>query len=330
MNRNTRARLLAVLADGQFHSGQELADLIGISRTAIWKHIRGLQQRGLDIFAVSGRGYRLARVLDLLDADRIRARLDERIAAQLRDITIEIEMPSTNQYLLEQLPASQTHGQVCLAEYQSAGQGRHGNRWLSPLAAGLYLSIGWRVAGMAEPMTGLSLAAGVAAVRALGQVGIEDIQLKWPNDLIAGGRKLGGILLQVRGEITASCLWVLGIGINVSLPAALKASIDQPVTDLHAISTTVPSRSDLAAALINELTHCLATYPQTGFRPYVSDWQRRDCMSGRQVTLSSGNRVIQGQMIGVDNAGALLLSVNGAVHRYASGELSLRSNETAA
>ena len=324
MNRNTRSRLLAVLADGQFHSGQDLADHLGISRTAVWKHVHSLQQRGLDIFGVSGRGYRLAAALDLLDAVRIRSRLDADIAAELRDIIIELELASTNQYLLEELPACQAHGRVCLAEYQSAGQGRHGNKWLSPMAAGLYMSLGWRVEGMAEPMTGLSLAAGVAAVRALGRCGIHDIYLKWPNDLVAGGRKLGGILLQVRGEITGACLWVLGIGINIRLPEAMKADIDQPVTDLQALTGHVPARSDLAAALINELTICLADYPQTGFKPYVSAWQRYDCMSGCQVTLSSGQDVIHGQMIGVDSAGALLMSVDGAVRRYASGELSLR------
>lgn len=325
MSRNTRARLLGVLADGQFHSGQDLAGELGISRTAVWKHIQGLQARGLDIFAVSGRGYRLAAPLDLLDAGRIRARLDAGIAPLVRDIIIELEMTSTNQYLLEQRPAKEAHGQVCLAEYQSAGQGRHGNSWLSPLAAGLYLSIGWRAEGMAEPLTGLSLAAGVAAVRALARLGIDGVQLKWPNDLVTRDGKLGGILLQVRGEITGSCLWVLGIGINVNLPQALRLRIDQPATDLNVLSATVPARSDLAAALINELMACLSGYPQTGFKPYVRDWQRYDCMSGRQVTLSSGNRVVHGQMLGVDSAGALLMAIDGAVQRYASGELTLRS-----
>ncbi len=324
MSRHTRARLLTTLADGHFHSGQDLARQAGVSRTAVWKHIRGLRQRGLDIFAVSGRGYRLAEPLDLLDGERIRQRLTADTASRVSAITVEMEMDSTNQYLLEQLPAGQAHGQVCLAEYQSAGQGRHGNNWLSPLAAGLYLSIGWRAEGMAEPLTGLSLAAGVAAVRALAGCGIAGIGLKWPNDLVCQGHKLGGILLQVRGEITGTCLWVLGIGINVRLPADLKSRVDQPVTDLESLSPAMPSRSDLAAALINELIGCLADYPCTGFRPYIHDWQRHDCMSGRQVTLSTGSRTIRGQMLGVDNAGALLLSIDGVVQRYASGELSLR------
>ncbi|MDZ7735540.1 MAG: biotin--[acetyl-CoA-carboxylase] ligase [Gammaproteobacteria bacterium] len=222
-------------------------------------------------------------------------------------------------------PPAQTHGQVRLAEYQSAGQGRHGNSWLSPLAGGLYLSIGWRADGMAEPLTGLSLAAGVAAVRALASCGIDGVRLKWPNDLVAANGKLGGILLQVRGEITGACLWVLGIGINVRLPATMKDAIEQPVTDLASLTGAVPARSELAAALINELVRCLAGYPLTGFRPYVNDWQRYDCMSGRRVTLSAGSRVIHGRMLGVDSGGALLMSIDGAVQRYASGELSLRA-----
>ena len=326
MSRDTRARLLATLADGHFHSGQDLADRAGVSRTAIWKHMRALEQRGLDIFAVTGRGYRLAEPLDLLEVDRIREHLTVAARQQVSAVTVAMEMASTNQYLLEQLPADQAHGHICLAEYQSAGQGRHGNRWQSPLAAGLYLSVGWRAEGMAEPLTGLSLAAGVAAVRALKACGITDVGLKWPNDLVSQGRKLGGILLQVRGEITGSCLWVLGIGINVRLPAAARESgYNQPVTDLQSLAPTLPARSELAAALINELIACLSAYPQTGFKPYIRDWQRYDCMSGREVTLSTGRESVRGQMIGVDNAGALLLAIDGGIRRYASGELSLRA-----
>lgn len=325
MSRTTRARLLAVIADGHFHSGQSLAEQAGITRTAVWKHIRSLRDRGLDIFAVTGRGYRLAEPLDLLDEEAISARLEREVAARVRGITIALEIPSTNQYLLDQVPADQAPGRVCLAEYQSAGRGRHGNKWLSPLGAGLYLSIGWRVDGMAEPLTGLSLAAGVAAVRALQKCGIDGVTLKWPNDLVWQGRKLGGILLEVRGEITGSCLWVLGIGLNVRLPDKLRAGIDQPVIDLAGLSAELPARSALAAAMINELVRCLGEYPRTGFRPYISDWQRFDCMSGRRVTLLTGRQTIQGQMIGVDKGGALLLSVDGAIQRYASGELSLRA-----
>lgn len=328
MSHATRARLLDILADGQFHSGQTLADQAGISRTAVWKHVRSLKKRGLDVFAVSGRGYRLAEPLDLLDGKRIAAGLDKQASARVSNLTISHEIVSTNQFLLESVASNAAHGHVCLAEYQSAGQGRHGNHWYSPIAAGLYLSIGWRVDGMAEPLTGLSLAAGVAAVRALASCGIEGVGLKWPNDLISDGRKLGGILLQVRGEITGPCLWVLGIGINVRLPAAATISIDQPVVDLSALLGTrqsLVSRSDVAAKLINHLVACLHDYPRTGFKPYIQDWQRYDCMSGRRVTLTTANRNIRGRMLGVDNAGALLLSIDGQVQRYASGELSLRA-----
>lgn len=325
MSQQTRALLLGLLADGCFHSGQELAAVTAVSRTAVWKHVRALRRRGLDIFAVSGRGYRLARPLDLLDEEAIAARLNKRIAAQIQALRVHLELASTNQYLLEQLPPDAAGGYVCLAEYQSAGRGRHGNRWLSPLGAGLYLSIGWRVDGMPEPLTGLSLAAGVAAVRALNACQVRDVKLKWPNDLVSAGRKLGGILLQVKGEITGPCLWVLGIGLNVSLPGWPDDAFDQPVIDVARLTTSVPSRNQLAAALINELAGCLAAYPDTGFKPYLNDWQNYDCMSGRQVRLSIGQRSISGQMLGVDSAGALLLSVNGAVQRYASGELSLRA-----
>ncbi len=328
MTNATRARLLGVLADGHFHSGQTLADEAGISRTAVWKHVRSLRQRGLDVFAVSGHGYRLAEPLDLLDSQAIIAGLDERASGHVSNVTVSHEIDSTNRFLLDITPADSAHGHVCLAEYQSAGRGRHGQQWRSPIAAGLYLSIGWRVDGMAEPLTGLSLAAGVAATRALATCGVHGVELKWPNDLISAGRKLGGILLQVRGEITGPCLWVLGIGINVRLPTAVIEDIDQPVIDLAHLAgsaAALPSRSRLAAALINELIACLQDYPRTGFKPYSGDWQRHDAMSGRRVTLTTGNRQISGQMVGVDISGALLLAIDGQVQRFAAGELSLRA-----
>lgn len=327
MTQPMRARLLSALADGRFHSGQRLAEHAGISRTAVWKHIRGLKRRGLDIFAVSGRGYRLATPLDLLDADHIMAALDRQTSARVRQLSVLHELASTNQFLLD-MPVDGVHGHVCLAEYQSAGRGRHGNQWCSPIAAGLYLSIGWQVEGMAEPLTGLSLAAGVAALRALERCGVTGVQLKWPNDLVSNGRKLGGILLQVRGEITGSCLWVLGLGINVRLPTTTVDSIGQPVVDLATLAEpqqTLPTRSQLAAALINELITCLHDYPRSGFQPYSGDWQRHDCMTGRQVTLTTGSRNLCGQMLGVDSHGALLLAIRGEVRRFAAGELSLRA-----
>ncbi len=323
MSRDARACLLEILSDGQFHSGQFLADTIGVSRTAVWKHVHALRRRGLDVYAVSGKGYRLAQPLDLLSVDRVRAALTPDVAAEIHAISLPFELPSTNQYLCQLVDARDAHGHVCMTEYQSAGQGRHGNKWHSPLAAGLYLSVGWRSEALPEPLTGLSLAAGVAAVRALDDCGIGGVGLKWPNDLLYDGCKLGGILLQVRGEASGPCLLVLGIGINVHLPPEPAARIRQPVTDLSHIGQP-PPRNQLAAALINRLVHCLTEYPRQGFEPYLSDWRRYDCISGRQVTLSAGNRRVDGRMLGVDADGALLLGTNGNVQRYVSGEISLR------
>lgn len=324
MSRDARARLLEILSDGQFHSGQFLADTIGVSRTAVWKHVHALRRRGLDVYAVSGKGYRLPQPLDLLCADTIRAALKPDVAARIHTLSLPFELPSTNQYLCQLADARDVHGHVCMAEYQSAGQGRRGNKWFSPIAAGLYLSVGWRTEALPEPLTGLSLAAGVAAVRALADCGVIGVGLKWPNDLLYDNRKLGGILLQVRGEATGPCLLVLGIGINVHLPPTSAARLRQPVTDLSQIGQP-PPRNRLAVALINHLVHCLTEYPRRGFEPYLSDWRRHDCMSGQQVTLSAGNRRIEGRMLGVDGDGALLLGADGNVQRYASGEISLRA-----
>lgn len=324
MNHERRARLLAQLADGGFHSGEALAATAGISRTAVWKQIQTLRQRGLDIFSVQGKGYRLARPYECLDAGSIQSALPQR---QYAPIKVFFELASTNQYLLEQ---AVQHGEVCLAEYQSAGRGRHGHGWQSPLGAGLYLSIAWRADGLPEPVTGLSLAAGLAVLRALKSCDVPcngrhgGVGLKWPNDLLCDGRKLGGILLQVRGEVTGPCLLVLGVGINLRLPVQANTKIDQPVTDLAQIIADLPSRNHLAALLIHELSQCLERYPQQGFAGLRSDWHEHDVLRGRQVTLHLGERRIEGEMLGVDADGALLLGQQDQIQRFASGELSVR------
>ncbi|MFC6670889.1 HTH domain-containing protein [Marinobacterium aestuariivivens] len=165
--------LLSVLADGQFHSGQELGAQLKVSRSAIWKQIRKLEDFGIEIYSVKGRGYRLPGGLDLLDADLFQDGLDETVATQLGDVRFELSIPSTNLLAMQQLQQQTGHGHLYVAEQQTAGRGRRGRHWVSPFARNLYFSLVWRFPQGAASLEGLSLAVGLGLSRGLRRLGLE-------------------------------------------------------------------------------------------------------------------------------------------------------------
>lgn len=321
----TFERLLHLLADGEHHSGQELGEQLGISRTAVWKQLQKLEQLGVPFTSHRGRGYCIDGGLDLLDAEAIRGALGERARNALCDLTLLAETDSTNSYLLqgEGLPS----GSVCLAERQRAGRGRRGRQWVSPFAQNIYLSLVWRFEGGAGVLEGLSLAVGVAIARALESLGFIGIALKWPNDLLYEGRKLAGILLEMSGDPAGECQVVVGVGVNVKMPAAV--DIDQPWTDLATIAAAcrqpLPARSALAAALLTELLPLLEDFGRTGFAAWRSAWLEKAAFINEEVELITASSRISGTLLGVDAAGALRLQVGDGEQVFHGGEVSLRS-----
>lgn len=322
-----RFDVLRLLADGEFHSGESLAGELGVSRTAVWKHVRALEPYGVEVRAVPGRGYRLGRAIELLSAARIRERLNPAAGRCLGALDVLTETDSTNQRLLESAPGDpRTPGRACLAEYQRAGRGRHGNRWVAPLGAGLCLSLLWRFAAPPSSLMGLSLAAGVVLARGLEAHGVGGCGLKWPNDLIWDGRKLAGILVEVRGEADGPCSVVIGLGVNVALPAAALGQIDQPCTDVVSIVGHPVSRNGLAATLLNGLCTMLpGCEEQLGLGPFLEAWRDYDVLSGQRVEVrqAHGQRT-EGVAQTVDADGALLVSTAEGPRRFLSGEVSVR------
>jgi len=317
--------LLRILADGYFHSGQRLAEEQGVSRTAIWKNIRQLKSLGLEINAVTGKGYRLAEGIELLDADLIRTSIAPEQRQQLTLLEVLPVVDSTSEYLKRKALTGLSHGLVCTAEYQTQGRGRNGRLWVSPFGAGLYLSLAWEMARPLESLLGLTPACGVALTRALAQLGLNDIQLKWPNDLIADGKKLGGVLVETTGEMGSDhCRMIIGIGINVRYPEDLPAPIDQPWTSLIDGGHRDLSRNRLAGAVITQLFIALAGYQQQGFSAFAHEWQRLDLVKDKRVTLERMDKTITGIAKGVDKDGALLIKTNGRIQRHVTGELNLR------
>jgi BirA family biotin operon repressor/biotin-[acetyl-CoA-carboxylase] ligase len=316
-------RLIQRMADGLFHSGEELGAMLGLTRSGVWKQLKTLEVLGLELFAVPGRGYRLARPLELLERDRIVAQLSNNARATLAELELFQEVDSTNRHLVRRGPSGLRSGSVCLAESQQAGRGRRGRAWVSPYGASLYLSVAWSFACAPRTLSGLSIACGIGVARALESMGIEGIGLKWPNDLLWRQRKLGGILIEIAGEASGPCLAVVGAGINMNMPKQVGAQIDQPWVDIASVADGV-GRNALAAALIEQLFATLFQYETVGIEPFLSHWAPRDVAAGKYVELQLPDRMLSGIARGVDPHGALLLETAEGLQRFSSGEVSLR------
>ena len=314
-------QLLQVLADGHFHSGETLAKAMGVTRAAVWKKVHALEKLGLAVFRVPGRGYRLADPLQLLDAQAIRAALPAATRARLAELTVLDQVGSTNSWLAER-PGDPA---VCFAEFQSAGRGRRGRAWVSPFASNIYMSLGWSFAEWPQGFTALGMVAAIAAVRALNSLGVEGAGIKWPNDLVAGGRKLAGVLVDIQGEPPRATRAIVGVGLNVRMPAVAATEIDQPWMDLATLTEgDPPERNRLAAALIDSLFTALDEFAHAGFAAFSADWQALDLVAGRAVALHSHEQTVTGVAAGVDEQGALLLRTAHGVKRLVSGDVSLR------
>ncbi|MEX2964163.1 bifunctional biotin--[acetyl-CoA-carboxylase] ligase/biotin operon repressor BirA [Microbulbifer sp. TYP-18] len=327
MSRNnplqTLRPVLELLADGEVHSGESLGSALGVSRAAVWKQLQKLEQRGIVLESVKGRGYRLPGGLDLLSPAAIDSYLNPGARALLGGLQVVDQVDSTNARMLELLERQCGHAVVMFAEQQTAGRGRRGRPWVSPFGGGIHFSVGWQFSGGVQLLEGLSLAVGVALTRAMAEFDVPDLRVKWPNDIWWRGRKLAGVLLELSGDLTDSCAVAIGIGLNFRLSPQSAAAIDQPWAELAGIRPGL-DRNRVAAAVLNHLLPLLEQYPGEGFGPYRDAWVQLDQFAGRPVILRSAQREWCGVARGVDASGALLLELDGRLQRFHGGELSLR------
>lgn len=316
-------RILESLAAGEFRSGEALAHALGVSRGSVWHGVRELERAGLEIYRVRGRGYRLRQPLSLLRP----AEVTRGLGGRGRRFAVEVvgTVGSTNTLALERARGNAPSGTLIAAEWQTAGRGRLGRAWHTAVAGALTFSLVWRFAQGAAFVSGLSLAVGVALVRALQKLGVPDVKLKWPNDLTWRGRKLAGILIEMQGDALGPTCAVIGIGVNIRLTQALRRHIDQAATDLESACGRVVDRNAVLAGILTELDSVLEAFERHGFAPLRAEWQRNHAWEGRQVTihLPDGRRE-RGVARGVDDDGALQVAVRGSLRRYHSGEVSLR------
>jgi len=319
-------KTLRLLAGGDFRSGRELAAVLGVSRGAIWYALRGLDQFGIEVHRVRGRGYRLALPLSLLD----RAGVIRELGAHAPRFALEVldSAHSTNTLLMERAAGGAAGGSVIAAEWQMQGRGRRGRVWHSAPGGGLTFSLLWRFQQGAGFLSGLSLAVGLAIVRALAVLGVPDAGLKWPNDVLWRGRKLAGILIEIQGDVLGPSTAVIGVGLNCGMSDALRGRIDQPVADLEEACGAAPERNRVLALLLIELERVLRSFDRDGFAPLREEWQRRHVYQRKlvKILLPDGSAA-GGTAEGVAEDGALLIATQRGPRRFHSGEVSLRTGE---
>ncbi|MBE8598254.1 bifunctional biotin--[acetyl-CoA-carboxylase] ligase/biotin operon repressor BirA [Xenorhabdus sp. BG5] len=309
-------KLIKVLSDGEIHSGQQLGQELGMSRAGINKHIQTIREWGVEVLTLPGKGYRFPAPMNLLDK--------EVIENYLPNDRIEVipVIDSTNQYILEKL-AEFDSGDACVAEYQYAGRGRRGRKWVSAFGRNLYLSMYWRLEQGPAAAIGLSLVVGIAIAEVLNRQGAERVKVKWPNDLYLDDKKLAGILVELTGKTGDAAHVVIGIGMNVSMSSDQQRSINQNWTNLQQ-SGTIIERNKLVAEIIVNLKKALIQFENEGIASFIPRWFELDNFINRPVKLIIGDREVHGIARGIDQQGALLLDINGVVTPYIGGEISLR------
>lgn len=315
--------LLQRLIEGPV-SGDVLARDAGLTRAAMWKRIQALREGGVRIGAQAGRGYALAEPVELLDAERIRAPLQAATVDALSSLDVAWSLDSTNSELLRR-KAPERGVEVLLAEQQTGGRGRRGRQWASPIASNLYLSLSRQFSGGLARLGGLSLVVGVAVAEALRQAGYEAVGVKWPNDLLAQGRKLGGILVEGGGEHGGPVRAVIGIGVNVRMPAPVAMTIDQAWTDLAGLGDGAPSRNALAAQLLDALLPALEQFDRDGLPPFLARYAALDVLAGRAITVHGPQGDEQGVADGIGDDGALRVRMDQGVRQVHAGEVSVRA-----
>lgn len=315
--------ILQALSGGDFVSGEQLGQQLAISRAAVAKHIKSLQQMGLDIFCVTGKGYCLSAPLTLLDAELLQRALTALgYRAQVQVVT---EIDSTNSQLMRAIRAGQRlqPGDLLLAERQTAGRGRRGRQWVSPFARSLYFSMYWRLFDGIQAAMGLSLLVGLAVADAVAALAGQQVQLKWPNDVLLNGKKLAGVLVELEGTAEGHCDVIIGIGINCYLSEHDAQNINQPWTALNQYGVSI-DRNELAVALYHALQQRLARYHQLGLAAVVDEWNQLHAYQNQPVMLLTGEKQWRGICRGIDCQGGIVLENDSGRRSYYGGEISLR------
>lgn len=336
MNNALTFPILRLLADGRFHSGEAIAKHFKVTRTTVWSAIQEAENLGVQIFSVRGRGYKLPDPIVMLDQEAILNAIGQERAWFKLELHDTLE--STNSYLMKKANQSQAalmgnngaaHATCVVAQLQTAGKGRRGRSWQASLGASLTFSLLWRFQMGASALSGLSLAVGVALIRALQAMGVHQAKLKWPNDVLvetaAGKQKLAGILIELQGDMDGPSAAVIGVGINVHLPEHVGNKIDQPFTDLHSISADAANPNVLLGSVLKHMAEVLNEFERDGFEALRQEWMQYHAYHNQAVRmLMPDGREVLGEVVGVAPDGVLLVNTAQGEQRFSAGEISLR------
>jgi BirA family transcriptional regulator, biotin operon repressor / biotin---[acetyl-CoA-carboxylase] ligase len=322
------AQVFARLADGEFHSGEELAQALEVSRSAVWKASGALRELGATLQAVRNRGYRLGHATEALEAASIRAHLTREVREHVSSVDSLWSTDSTNSVLLKRPNPPHGKSEVVTAEYQTAGRGRRGRAWLAPPGGAICLSLNWTFREVPQDLSALGLVIGVCLLRALRRLGVSDAALKWPNDILVAERKLSGVLIELRAESAGPACVVIGIGLNVALGATLLKRIAETgiaATDLVSSGATGETRNEVTGALVSSCVQGLMVFEREGLKPFIEEWRGADALRGRPVAVSAPEGSTHGLARGIDVRGALMVETPQGVRRFISGDVTVRA-----
>jgi len=320
-------RVFQRLDDQAFQSGEALAADLAVTRAAVWKAVEQLREMGVTLDAQPNKGYRLASGVSALSVERIQALLPGDVRARIEALLVDWTLESTNTKLLEALPPGAGSAAVVLAEHQTGGRGRRGRGWVAPPGGAVCLSVAWQYPDMPADLSALSLVVGLCTVNALAELKVPGVRLKWPNDLVTAGGKLGGILIEMRAESGGPVHVVVGIGLNVALDAEARAAVKATgniADDIRAHHMPVPDRNAIVAALLARLVPALEEYPRHGLTPHLDNWHACDALRDHEVRVENAGEIVGGVVRGVDAHGALLVETPAGVRRFISGEVTVR------
>lgn len=315
-------KLVKILNDGQYHDGDSIGEKLQLTRSAVWKSIKKLQNYGIKIDSIKGKGYLLQESLLLIDQNEVKNNIANNI-----EITVFETIDSTNHYLKQF--KNNKHPKICIAEQQTAGKGRLNREWHSPFGKNIYLSCLYPFQKDVSELAGLSLLTSLAVVKTLNEMGVKNhLSVKWSNDIVIDSKKLAGNLIEVQAETHAACQAIIGIGLNVNMLHDEDNNISQHWTSVRHILNRYMDRNDLCIRLINHLMSYLKIFETKGFEIFVDEWNKVDYLKNKFISLNIFNEKVVGKVLGINAQGYLLLQLpDGNVRVCSSGEASLIREE---
>jgi BirA family transcriptional regulator, biotin operon repressor / biotin---[acetyl-CoA-carboxylase] ligase len=312
---------LSLLADGKFHSDKEISKFLGVPYKMAPEVLKQILDPSINLEVINDKNYRISGGLELLDASYIINELGEakQLLSQLEVLTL---VDSTNNYLLNKTEYIGNY--AVFAEQQTAGRGQFQRTWYSNFGKNIALSLLWQFSNPFSKLAGLTLAVGIAVVKALEEYGLKRIQLKWPNDIMYEGKKLAGILIESRFIERKLQKMVIGIGLNLYDPSTHSPTKAQAITSIFSLQNSPPRRNQLAVFILKNLIRTLIEFEMKGFDYFIQDWQRLDNLAGKLVTIQNRSNFIEGIGRGINTQGQLCIQIKNKIHYFNNGEIRVK------